>query len=153
MPHTLKISVKTHLLWVTTNYSPILCYLSILKIFVIQISGAIRRKLIHLYYFKGNILPSKVSLNFQHYVFSGEHFIWKPHPHHTYMTVSVQSNLTEFHPNKYFVITSHYDLLWSIKILFSPSFKRGKYWSSLLHKFKSTTYCFGNGEKLLLLSF
>lgn len=66
MPHILKISVKTHGLQVITDCSPNLCYLSILKIFLIQIPEVIMKRLIHLYYFKGNILPSKVSLNFQH---------------------------------------------------------------------------------------
>lgn len=66
MPHILKISVKIHGLQVITDCSPNLCYLSILKIFLIQIPEVIMKRLIHLYYFKGNILPSKVSLNFQH---------------------------------------------------------------------------------------
>lgn len=151
MPHTLKISVKTHISQVITNCSPILCYLSVLKIFVIQISGAIRRKLIYLYYFKGNILPSKVSPNLQHQLCV---FWWTFYMETTStdMTINLQSNITEFHPNKYF-ITSHSDLLCSIRTVLSPSFKRGKYWSSLPHKFKTTTCCFGNGDKLLFLSF
>lgn len=40
------------------------------------------------------------------------------------MTISAQSNITEFHPNKYFVITSHYDLLGSIDCALSLFQKR-----------------------------
>lgn len=65
MPHILNISVKTQGLQVTPDCSPNLCYLAILKIFLIQIPAVIMKRLIHLYYFKENILPPEVSLNFQ----------------------------------------------------------------------------------------